>query len=365
MIKNTNIIKKGEIESHLIWFDSLGAKCSSIFVRTPDITMLIDPGAAEMQPGYPLSAKEKECLKLKALEKISEYSTKAEIVFISHYHYDHHTLMSKIPKNLNVFYKDKVIWVKNPNKWINHSQWERARLFLEEIFNELGGKGKLYRKSQKVKVPELEEELPLAAKKDYGNYNRRKKELLEKGKNRVMKIKDLWESNKWLHEFEFANGEIVFADGKEFKIGETRIRFTPPLYHGIEYDRIGWVIGLVIEHNSTKFIYSSDLQGPQIEDYAEWIIKENPDILVLDGFPTYLLGFLVNKINLERAKENIIRIAKEVKSDTIIYDHHLLREPRYKERFKEVYEKVGEKVITAAEYMGKEPLILKVKNKHF
>jgi predicted metallo-beta-lactamase superfamily hydrolase len=33
-------------------------------------------------------------------------------------------------------------------------------------------------------------------------------------------------------------------------------------------------------------IYTSHLQGPGIEDYAQWIIKENPDILILDGPPT-------------------------------------------------------------------------------
>jgi predicted metallo-beta-lactamase superfamily hydrolase len=33
-------------------------------------------------------------------------------------------------------------------------------------------------------------------------------------------------------------------------------------------------------------IYTSHLQGPGIEDSAQWIIKENPDILILDGPPT-------------------------------------------------------------------------------
>lgn len=358
--KDKNIIKKGEIEVHLIWFDSLGAKCSSVFVKTPDISILIDPGAAGMQPTYPLSSREKEELKLKALKEISKYSRKAEVIFISHYHYDHHTLISKIPKGLNLFYKDKIIWVKDPNKWINYSQWKRSRIFCEEIFRELKGKGKLYTKSQRVKIPQLEEELPIAMKKNYGSYNKRKEELLARGKKRLLKLKDLWENEKWLREFKFGRGEIIFADGKEFKIGKTRIRFTRPLYHGIEYDRIGWVIGLVIEHKDKKFIYSSDLEGPQIEDYAEWIIQENPDALVLDGFPTYLFGYMSNRINMERAKENILKIAQRIKANPIIYDHHILREPRYKERFREVYERASKKVMTAAEYMGKEPLILKI-----
>lgn len=48
-------------------------------------------------------------------------------------------------------------------------------------------------------------------------------------------------------------------------------------------------------------IYTSHLQGPGIDDYAQWIIEENPDILILDGPPGYLFGFMVNRINLQRA----------------------------------------------------------------
>jgi len=153
MEKKKNVIKKGNIKVHLIWFDSLGAKSSSIFVETPDIKLLVDPGAAAMQPTYPLSPEEKEKLKLKALQKISQYSEKARIIFISHYHNDHHTLASKIPEGFNYFYKNKIIWLKNPNKFINHTQWKRAREFCEEIYNNLQGEGKLYIRPHKIKVP--------------------------------------------------------------------------------------------------------------------------------------------------------------------------------------------------------------------
>ena len=44
----------------------------------------------------------------------------------------------------------------------------------------------------------------------------------------------------------------------------------------------------------------------------------------------------------------------------IIYDHHILREEKYKERFKEVYEKAGEKLMTATEYMGEQSIIDKI-----
>ena len=138
------------------------------------------------------------------------------------------------------------------------------------------------------------------------------------------------------------------------------MKFTQPFFHGIEYDRVGWVVALLVEHKGKKFIYSSDLQGPQIEDYAEWIIEQNPDAMILDGPATYLFGYMMNRINLERAIDNMIRILRRTKTNPIIYDHHLLREWKYKERLSEVYKEGGGRILTAAEFMGKEPLILKI-----
>jgi len=43
------IIIAGEIKVKPIFFDSLGAKCMSVLIKTPDIRLLVDPGAAGMQ----------------------------------------------------------------------------------------------------------------------------------------------------------------------------------------------------------------------------------------------------------------------------------------------------------------------------
>lgn len=58
-------------------------------------------------------------------------------------------------------------------------------------------------------------------------------------------------------------------------------------------------------------LYTSDLQGSSIEDYTSWIIRENPDILILDGSVSYLLGYMLNKINLKRAVGNLISVPKK------------------------------------------------------
>jgi len=89
------------------------------------------------------------------------------------------------------------------------------------------------------------------------------------------------------------------------------------------------------------------------------MIRENP----IDTRWLSYLSFweMINRINMERAKNNIMRIVEGVKAHcVIIYDHHILKEEKYKERFKEVYEKAGEKLMIAAECMGEQSMIDKI-----
>ena len=154
--------------------------------------------------------------------------------------------------------------------------------------------------------------------------------------------------------------EAKFPEGKKFRIGETELRFTKPLFHGIEFSKVGWVFATIIEYKGEKLIHTSDINGPIIEDYAEWIIKEKPDILILDGPPTYMLGYMLNKINLNRAIENAIKIIDESEAKLIIYDHHLPRERKFREHTMKVWKfakKKGVNLMTASEYMGKKPVV--------
>lgn len=342
-----------------VWFDSLGAKSSCVFVKTPDISILIDPGIAIMQPSFPATEEEKIEWLIEGEKAIKKASEKADIIVISHYHYDHY-----FPSDLDV-YEGKTLLVKNPNEYINDSQRERAEYFYSNLYRYYGDLKleDIWKEPESREYPNPMEELPIAFSKDFGDYNKRRKQLLEKGlkwfRNRVNK----WNRNPKIPEMSFKNLRVVFADGREFQFGDTKVKFTKPLFHGIEFSRVGWVISTVIEHEEEKLIYSSDLNGPIIKDYAEWIIRENPDILVLDGPMTYMLGYLLNKINLRRAIENAVRIVKETDAETIIYDHHLPRERHFKEHTREVWE-VGEKlnksVLTAAEFLGREPKVLEV-----
>lgn len=343
------------IEFRPIWFDSLGAKSSCTLVKTPDTAVLIDPGCSAMQPSYPLSDEEKLSLLNQAFHAIFKASEEADHIVITHYHHDHYLTYPEL-------YEGKLILLKGPNLWINLSQWERAREFIAGLAAAREGS---LPEGQKLDPLELEdplEGLEIATTKDFGGYQRRREELLRMGKERFEKLKRLWMSRPWVEEGALKRMEIVIADGKKIKIGETMVRFTKPLFHGIEYSTTGWVIAVVVEHGGEKLIYSSDLEGPTIEDYAEWIISEGPDYLILDGPSTYLLGYMLNRTNLNRAIANAKRIVRGCgpKLKVMIFDHHLLRDKRYRERTAEVWDE-SDKVVTAAEWMGREPLLDRIR----
>lgn len=339
-----------------IWSDSLGAKSTCCYVETPDIGICIDPGAAVMQPSYPLPGSLKNYYKSKAEERIHETTKKSDLIVISHYHFDHYA------HNFGLF-KNKKLWIKNPNKWINRSQWKRARDFLKFLAKKYSTDlKKIEPLKTKYTDPYETNELKIAREKDFGEYQDRREELLNKWRKRFKKLRNKWSTDKWIKEPDFVN----YADGKTLEVGETKISFQGPFFHGIEYSKTGWVFSTVVEYGNKKFIHSSDLQGPTIEDQAEWVIQEDPDVLFLDGPATYLYGFLLNKTNLERSINNAARITKEIEPDLMIYDHHLLRESKYKERTQKIWslQEKGYEVKTAAEHLNlnlnQEPLILRI-----
>jgi len=346
-----------DIQFKPVWFDSLGAKSSCVLVKTPDISVLIDPGIAAMQKSFPLSAVKKKMLKDKGRKEIKKAAKEADIIVISHYHHDHY-----FPDDLSI-YKNKKIFAKNPNEYINESQRKRAERFYSKLFSRFGSVKleEIWRVNKIKKYLNPLKELPVAVDKDFGDYNRRKKELFKKGMEWFDGMVEKWKRLPWIPEMKLKEVEIIYPEGKEFGFGKTVLRFTSPLFHGIEFSKLGWIFATVIEYQGKKLIHSSDMNGPVIEDYAEWIIKENPDILILDGPMTYMFGYLLTRINLKRTIENVIKILKNTETELIIYDHHLLREARFREHTQEVWEvarKLNKKIITAAEFLGKTPKVL-------
>ncbi|HDD42855.1 MAG TPA: MBL fold metallo-hydrolase [Nitrososphaeria archaeon] len=346
------------IEFQPIWFDSLGAKSACTLVKTPDASILIDPGAAEMQPSFPAPKKLKRRWLEEAKAAIRRAAEKADVVIITHYHYDHFTDFDE------KLYRGKTILAKDPNQYINDSQRSRAEKFYDNLLRRFGGfklKDVLKPLEKARSYPDPLEDLPIARSRDYGDYAERKKELLELGRKWFLKRVERWNELMQIPELELDKCKVRFADSKTFRIGDTLIKFSKPEFHGIEYARVGWVISVEIIHENEKLLHTSDLEGPVIEDQAQRIIEEDPNILIVDGPSTYLIPYMLNLINLRRAIENMKKIVEDTSPELIIYDHHLPREPRYRERVKEVYEAAkteGKRVLTAAEYLGKEPVVL-------
>jgi predicted metallo-beta-lactamase superfamily hydrolase len=351
--------KVGEMAIIPVYFDSMGAKSMCTFVQTPDIKILIDPGAAIMQPSYPLKEEEKEAFLDNAIERIRKYCEKTEVIVVTHYHYDHHKKPSELPEA----YLGKRLYIKDPNRWINYSQWKRARVLYEELIqlldNSLNMKD-LKQKPEKIEYNDPYDELLVSKQKDFGSYSKRREELLNKWRNRFFQCRAMWKKEPWLKEFSFRDTHINFIKEGTINFGNTELVFQKPYFHGIEYAKMGWVEPVLIKYNSKKFFFSSDLHGPTIEDYANWIIKENPDFIVLDGPATYLFGYMLNRTNLNRIIENACRIVRECDFELLIYDHHCLREKKFRERLEPFYKTVdetGKNVLTAAEYFDLKPLV--------
>ena len=347
-----------ELYFRLVWFDSMGAKSSCVYISTRGIKLIIDPGVAIMHPSFPGSWAEKIRWLEEGTREVLKYLNRADVVIISHYHYDHF-----IPDNPEV-YVGKTLFVKNPNVFINDSQYERAYRFFSGLFEVVVGEdlqGRLVEHDE-IKPEDPLKGIPVARSLDLGDYNDRRRELLDKGlkwfKNRVK----AWNSRKFIPEIDSKNIRVFFAEGKTFSFGRIKLSFSKPVFHGIEFSRVGWVFITEISDGRFKIIHSSDVNGPIIEDYAEYIIRRDPDVLILDGPMTYMLGYTLNLINFKRIVKNLKRIISETKSNPIILDHHLPREKRFKERLSEVYrlaETEGKEVLTAAEYYGEEPVVLK------
>lgn len=148
---------------------------------------------------------------------------------------------------------------------------------------------------------------------------------------------------------------LEIADGKSFQFGETTTTFSNAVCHGTN-PRLGYVTETCIKSGGEKFLHTSDVEGPALEDQIAFILKEKPDVLFVDGPMTYMLGYRYSFKSLEIANSNLAKAIKETSVHTIVLDHHFLRDLNYKMRIKPVYEeaqKSGVKVVTAAEFSGR------------
>src|SRR3989454_2233374 len=108
--------------------DSLGARSMATLVETPDITILLDPSVRLGPYRYDLPPHPTERSRQKELwQVIREASKKANVLTVSHYHFDHHN-----PEAPSIF-RGKLAFLKDGKFHINRSQRERSSAFVRKL----------------------------------------------------------------------------------------------------------------------------------------------------------------------------------------------------------------------------------------
>ncbi len=110
-------------------FDSMGTRSMCTYIETEGMKIVIDPGVSLAPKRYGLPPHDREKRKMQEdWKKIVERSKGADTLIITHYHYDHYN-----PEDDLGIYEGKKVFIKDPEKSINHSQRKRAAYFLERI----------------------------------------------------------------------------------------------------------------------------------------------------------------------------------------------------------------------------------------
>jgi uncharacterized protein len=274
--------------------ESFGVRSMCTYVETPDAKILLDAGVSLCPNRFGLPPHPKEFSAIAECRKrIAETAEKAEVVTLSHYHFDHHTpsyedwlsQWTEENETAKQIYQGKTVLVKNPKERINYSQRRRGWMF----------------------------------QKTGGSYAAR----------------------------------LEVADGKTFMFGETQVRFSEPVFHGSDDSFLGWVLMTTIEYQQEKFMFAPDVQGPISKRTLELIVNESPELIMLGGPPTYLTGFKVEEKQIQAGLMNLQQIVEHI--PTTILEHHLLRDENWKEKATQVFYKAHKSehtVLTAAEFLG-------------
>jgi len=284
--------------------ESLGTRSMCTFVETKDVKVVLDAGVSLAPFRFRLSPHPREYEAIKeSRRQIEEKASEADVVTISHYHFDHHTPSFtdwisnwSSPETAQKIYQNKLILIKNYKKSVNFSQRRRGWMFAKT-----GGKH-----AKKLEV----------------------------------------------------------ADGKTFTFGDTMLKFSEPVFHGSEDTSLGWVLTTTIACEDERMVFAPDVQGPMYDSTMRMIIEEQPQLLIIGGPPLYLAGFRVAETQINDALEHLKQLVAVV--PFTILEHHLLRAENWREQSKVVFEtaqKTEYTVVSAAEFLGKEDNLLEARRK--
>ena len=158
---------------------------------------------------------------------------------------------------------------------------------------------------------------------------------------------------------------IEYCDGRSFKFGDTELIFSKAVYHGTN-PRLGYVTEVAVRCGEECFLFSSDVEGPSVDEQADFIFQQNPSVVYIDGPMSYMLGYRYAQASMEKSVENLVKILEETKAKTLVLDHHLLRDLEWRQKLSRVFEAakaLGKRVMSAAQFAGKEELMLEARRK--
>ena len=238
-------MKVGPIEVTPLAAETMGVRSLCTKVATPDVTIILDPSAA-LAKRYGFEPHPFEYQKLlDVLDSIFVESRKADVLSISHYHYDHvrpgftnyrYNFSSR--EELQRLFEGKLVFAKDYREKINPSQRRRGFYFEKDV-------------SEVVK-------------------------------------------------------EIKWADNKTFTFGSTSITYSQPLPHGPEDTRMGFVLATVIEYEDTRIVFAPDVQGPIVDTTLSYLQLCNADVMIVGGPPIYLSQWLQSDSDL--ALQSLIKL---------------------------------------------------------
>ncbi|MCD6301442.1 MAG: MBL fold metallo-hydrolase [Staphylothermus sp.] len=114
----------------MIGFDSMGTRGMATIIDTGNYKIIIDPGISLAPRRYGLPPHQLELNHLeKYLSFIRDELLDADVAIITHYHRDHYLYR----RGEEIYYRDKVIFLKDPIRNINPSQKIRAYILLNKM----------------------------------------------------------------------------------------------------------------------------------------------------------------------------------------------------------------------------------------
>ena len=157
------------------------------------------------------------------------------------------------------------------------------------------------------------------------------------------------------------SSELIWADGKSFEIEDVYIEFSKAVWHGEVNSKVGKVIMVYLQEGKDSFVFGSDAQSLADPKALEWFIKKNPELAILDGYPTIFLGWRFNYEGFEKAKQNLKEAMIQTQVKKIILEHHIVRDIAYKGKIDDLF-KVAQQnkkqILTAAEFYSLQNLFL-------